>query len=173
MTTHVPDPLNDLLADGRYSALIHRVRHFLRDYEEINRLNEGEESVDRDIAAAIMFTIDDINMTPPPVTKNLQQMVDSGWAGLIVAGAVIWLYKSLLAHYDRNNLKFNDGGLMTTGLSDRGGAIRARLAMDIPTYENYKTRIKVAANLQEFMSGSPLGLISEFTIIHGYGTYMP
>lgn len=114
-----PDPIDSIVEDPKYSPMIQRIRHFMRDYEELNRLIAGVESKDRDIAAALLFTIDDINMTPPPLQFSLPQMLQYNWSGLIVLGATIHVLRSLTLHYIRNNLSFNDGGMMTAGLSDR------------------------------------------------------
>lgn len=168
-----PDPIDDLVKDERYHWLIQRVRHFMRDYEELNRIIAGQESSDRDIAMSIMFTVDDLNMTPPPLNKTLDQMIQAKWTGLIVYGAVIRLLESLILHYDRNFLPFNDGGLMTSGLSDKSARLQAWVNQQKAWYENYKTRVKVSANINEMMGISPSGVPSEFSLVHGYRSFYP
>lgn len=168
-----PDPIDTLIEDPKFAPLIQRVRHFMRDYEELNRLVKGVESSPRDVAAAIMFTVDDINMTPPPITRSLVQMVQVNWTGLIILGATIHLLRSLSLHYMRNDLKFNDGGLMTGGLSDRAPAYQQWISQMEPKYENYKTRTKVSANIADMMGVSPSGVPSEFSLVHGYRSFYP
>ena len=57
-------------------GVIGLVRAKLRDYPELNRLIEGRETSDREIAFAIMETIDDFNTTPPLIQNfNLESFL--------------------------------------------------------------------------------------------------
>lgn len=168
--TPVPaDPVLEMLQIAEYRALAHRVRQFGRDYAELNRLNEGQESSDRDILLALALTIDDINMTPPMIKSTLQEMVYNGWAPLLVIGAWLNLLRSLYLHYTRNDIPFNDGGLMTNGLSAKAPALQAFIDRLAPLYENTKKQVKVALNLASMMNITPSGVPSEFSLIHGLG----
>ena len=44
---------------------VSEVRLYLRDYAELNRLIDGEETSDRMLAWAVIDALDDINNTPP------------------------------------------------------------------------------------------------------------
>jgi hypothetical protein len=170
----VPDPVDALLAapeNKSYAAMVERVRAFLRDYAELNRLIEGVESKERDLLFAISFTIDDINSTPPPLVKSLDQMLFGGWGPLIVIGSVLTILRSVALVHIRNNLKFNDGGVMTGGLSDRAAEIQGWIAQNEGRYENLKQRVKISANLTEMMGTRPSGLPSEYALVHGLGRF--
>jgi hypothetical protein len=162
-----PEPYVELLKVPVYAAMVARVRNFIRDYEPINRLLHKQENSDRDMLFAISWAIDDINGTPPPIMKDLAQMVQSRWAPLVTLGAAIYLMRSVGMHYIRNDLPFNDGGVMTNGLSAKWPAIQSWLREIEAEYQNQKNRAKVAANLQEMMGHSPSGVPSEFAIVHG------
>ncbi|NMC34689.1 MAG: hypothetical protein GYA36_19880 [Veillonellaceae bacterium] len=168
-TPSPPDPILDLLQQPEYQGICLRIRQFMRDYAELNRLCDGYESSDRDILLAVVLTIDDINMTPPMITRTIKQMLDGGWAPLIVVGAVLWLLRSLYLHYTRNDIPFNDGGLMTNGLSAKAPAIQAWIDRVAPLYENQKKNAKIAANLAGMMAITPSGVPSEFSLVHGLG----
>lgn len=174
MPDQVPDSTESYLAkpeNRSYAVMVERVRSFLRDYEAINRLIKGEESKDRDILFAVTYAIDDINSTPPPLVKSLDQMVASGWGPLIVLGTVITILRSVSLHYIRNNQQFNDGGLVTGGLSDKAPAIQAWINQNEGRYENLKQRVKISANQAEMMGSRPVGLPSEYSLVHGLGRF--
>ena len=48
----------------KLAQLIAMVRTKMRDFPELNRLIEGQETSDREIAFAIVETVDDFNNTP-------------------------------------------------------------------------------------------------------------
>lgn len=166
-TPTTTDPWDDLLKQPEYAALVLRVRNFLRDYWQINRLIKGDEHKDRDILFAVSYAVDDINSTPPPIVKTVPEMIHIGWAGLIILGASIYLMRSVGMHYIRNNLPFNDGNLQTAGLSAKWPEIVSWLDRIDAAYENKKKLCKVSANLAGMMSMSPVGVSSEFAIVHG------
>lgn len=166
-----PEKLLESPENKSYAIMVERVRAFLRDYKELNRLIEGVESKERDILFAISLTMDDINSTPPPLVKSLDQMIAAGWAPLIVIGSVLTILRSVALVHIRNNLSFNDGGLMTGGLSDRANAIEQWIGQNEGRYENLKQRVKVSANLSEMMGVRPSGLASEYALVHGLGRF--
>lgn len=47
-----------------WKRMISYLRKYLRDFASINKLIEGEESKDNDLAFAILQTVEDINGTP-------------------------------------------------------------------------------------------------------------
>lgn len=174
MTDQVPESFEEFLrlpANRSYAVLVERVRAFMRDHVELNRLVEDFESSDRDLFLGITMAIDDINSTPPMLTKSLDQMMASGWGSLLVIGSVLNVLRSVTLVYIRNNLSFNDGGLMTGGLSAKAPEIQDWIARNEGRYENLKQKVKVAANLSEMMGGGPLGLPSEYTLVHGLARY--
>lgn len=161
-----PDPVEALLAKPEYAMLAERVRAFMRDYGPVNRMTDGNESSPRDVAYAITAAIDDINGTPPPLEFTVEQMIRNKWAGLIVLGAVLHLLRSVTLVHIRNHLPFNDGGLMTGGLSDRAPAIQGWISQNEGRYENYKNRAKQSANLAGMLGRAPSGVPSEYALIH-------
>ncbi|MFZ4580670.1 MAG: hypothetical protein ACOYOB_19975 [Myxococcota bacterium] len=139
------------------------VRAKLRDYPELNRLLEGHETSDRQIAASLMLAVDDYNTTPPlidPVTLQTYPSVE-----LLVTGAIIDVLESVGLLQMRNYLTTSDGA--SGSVSDKAPMLMQWAGLFRSRYEQKKFRLKQALNLQGAM-GNQSGVSSEYLAINGY-----
>lgn len=146
-------------------AYIALVRAKMRDYPELNRLTSGVESSDRDIAMALMLTLDDYNSTPPLLDKATLRSFPS--KSLLVDGAVIQLIQSLGLLKSRNFIQYSDGQGVTSSATENPQLLMQWLNMFTSSYEQRKVRNKMAINLNEAM-GHQTGTDSEYLYINGY-----
>jgi hypothetical protein len=165
-----PDPIEAELEkpeNRSYRQMVERVRLYMRDYGPLNRLVKNQESSTRDIVNALEMTIDDINSTPPPRVKTLDQMLAVGWGPLVVLGTTLSLLRTVALVHIRNHLPFNDGGMATGGLHDRYGPMLQWVSLNEGRYENLKKQVKVSDNLSAMMGSSPSGVPSEYSLLGG------
>jgi len=162
------------MADGFYwvpshdvalEQFIGSVRHFMRDYEKLNRLIAGQEHSDRMIAWAVVDALDDLNSTPPLTNYSLTNFPAMS---LLLRGTVITLLQSVGLLQTRNHLTFSDGGLQV-GVSDKTPLIQSWIQMFGNSYEEKKQRLKTALNIEGGWGG---GIHSEYAWVNGfYGGY--
>ena len=89
--------------------LVERIRNFIRDHEELNRLTLGKENSDSDILEAIEDVLNDFNNTPPCYTIfNLTNLPP---LNIVKLGAIVYLLKSVGLLNTRNSIQYSDGGL--------------------------------------------------------------
>jgi hypothetical protein len=132
---------------------VREVRMYLRDFAELNRLITGEESSDRMIAWAVMDALDDINNSPPLISKYTVENFPN--RSLLLRGAVISLLESVGIMQTRNQLNFSDGGIQVS-VSDKAPMIMQWLNFLKSSYEDKKTRWKIAVNIQQAFTGSAI-----------------
>jgi hypothetical protein len=137
------------------------VRVFMRDYKELNRLIAGEESSNRQIVWAICDALDDFNTTPPFTSFGLNTFPSRS---LLIRATVITLLESIGLLQTRNHLSFSDGGLQV-GINDKTPFIQSWLQLFKNSYEEKKTRLKVAYNIESAWGG---GLSSEYRFVNGF-----
>jgi hypothetical protein len=135
------------------NQFVHLVREFMRDYAELNRLVAGEESSDRQIAWAILDTLDDFNTTPPFPSRSL-----------LLRGVVSTLLESIGLLQTRNHLQFSDGGI-TVGINDKTPYLQSWIQLFRGKYEDGKLKLKVAYNIESAWGG---GIHSEFRFINNF-----
>jgi hypothetical protein len=148
-------------ADLQLDNFVNQVRHFLRDYKELNRLIAGEESSNRQIVWAIMDCLDDFNTTPPFTKFSFETFPSKS---LLLRGTVCSLLESIGLLQTRNHLSFSDGGLQV-GVSDKTPFIQSWLQLFRNAYEEKKSRLKIAYNIESAWGG---GLHSEFRFVNGF-----
>lgn len=158
MSEYVPD------ADLELSNFVQQVRSYTRDYPELNRLIAGVESSNRQIIWALFDAIDDFNTTPPLIGNF--SLADFPSKSLLIRGTVISLLESIGLLQTRNHIAFQDGGLQV-GVNDKTPFIMNWLQLLKGSYEEKKTRLKVAMNMQIALNGST-GLWSEYAYIQGF-----
>jgi hypothetical protein len=141
---------------------VREVRMYLRDFSELNRLITGEESSDRMIAWAVIDALDDINNSPPLIKKYTVENFPN--RSLLLRGAVISLLESVGIMQTRNQLNFSDGGIQVS-VSDKAPMIMQWLNFLKGSYEDKKSRWKIATNIQSAMTGS--GIISDYYFLGG------
>jgi len=121
-----------------------RLRKFLRDIDELNKLLEGKESTDSQLRMAIEDALDDWNSTPPLITAATLENHPS--PRLLLRGAAIEVLNSAGIFYSRNRLNYSDGGI-TVAVFDRAQDYQAWANRFVQDYENKKNQIKKAINV--------------------------
>ena len=144
----------------QYIAL---VRAKTRDYPELNRLIEGVETSDRQIAFAIMETIEDFNTTPPLIPAY--SITNFPSVDLLVNGALIAIFESVGILQTRNQLTYSDGQ-MQLGVNDKAPMLLNWINIFRNKYEAKKGKLKRALNLQTAL-GNPTGVSSEYLSLGG------
>ena len=155
------------VAKGIPKALLNTialVRAKMRDYPELNRLIEGRETSDREIAFAIMECIDDFNMTPPLLGTFTLESFPS--ISLLINGSIINIITSVGLLQTRNHMSYSDGQGVQVSVSDKGPQLMNWMNLFTQTYEQKKFRLKQALNLGNALNGSAVP--SEYAIINGY-----
>lgn len=141
---------------------VQSVRLFMRDFAQLNLLIRGEESNDRMIAWATMDFLSDFNASPPFMSLTLDDLIKTyGASSFAVRGTVCSLLESLMMIYSRNFLPFSDGGMSAT-INDKTPLIQSMLATFKSSYEQNKTRMKTAMNIQGLLDAGPSGVHSDY-----------
>lgn len=153
-----------------FEAHVQAVRLFTRDFAELNLLIQGEESSDRMIAWATMDFLSDFNATPPNTAMTLEEMYSRRMQSFAIRGTVITLLQSLMLLYIRNSVPFSDGGI-SANLNDRAPMVQAALQLFQSAYEQTKRLIKTEINVAALLDSSSSGLLSDYTVISGFGYY--
>ena len=140
--------------------LVPALRHFLRDYSELNRLIAGEESSDRFLTFAILDALDDFNLTAPITNYGPHEMPS---VSLLLRGATISVLESVGLLQTRNQINYRDGdGILP--LSDRTPLIMSWLQMFSNRYEQKKQKLKIALNIDGALDKS-VGISSEYSYV--------
>lgn len=147
--------------DLRLESLVNTIRLYLRDYPELNRLIDGEESSNRQIVWAIIDTLDDFNTEPPFTNYSLDNFPSMS---LLVRGSACSLLESIGLLQTRNHIQFNDGGIQV-GINDKTPFIQSWLQLFRNSYEDKKKKIKVAMNIENAWGGS---VSSEYVLVNHY-----
>ena len=155
-TTKIPG------ASTRLNEIVSVVRLYLRDFPELNRLIQGEETSDRMIAWSVVDALDDFNSTPPFVGSYGQTNFPS--LSLLREGAVIRVLESVGLLQLRNQMNYSDGEI-TVQISDKSQFLMGWINMLRGSYEQKKVRIKSSINVEQAFEGS--GIHSEYFVING------
>ena len=148
-------------ANTELNQFVQTVRLYLRDSPELNRLIAGEESSNRQIVWAIADTLDDFNTTPHFTNYDLRNFPSRS---LLLRGVVVALLESVGLLQTRNHLQFSDGGIQV-GVSDKTPFIQSWIQLLKNSYEEKKTRLKVAINIESAWGG---GVYSEYRFINNF-----
>lgn len=142
------------------------VRLFMRDYAELNRLMEGEESSPRMVAWAVLDAIDDFNTTPPLIGQaNINTFPSKS---LLRIGTVAHLMESISILATRNYISFSDGGTQVS-FTARLPHVMGLAQMFRNQWEQKILRLKVAQNIAAGFGG---GVHSEYILTSGgYGPW--
>jgi hypothetical protein len=144
--------------------LIALIRAKLRDYPELNRLIEGNETSDREIAFAIMEAIDDFNTSPPLIGQFGLENFPS--TSLLIRGSIINVLESVGLLQTRNQMNYSDGQGLQVGVSDKAPMLMNWINLYTNQYEQKKFRLKQAINLGGALNGSAVP--SEYVLVNGY-----
>lgn len=165
------EELRDELSTSTIRFLL-GVRAHLRDYPQLNRLTEGVESSDRAIAHGAAMMLSDFAGTPPPLGWfEISTLLDSYYfyTGCMM-GTLYYVVDSVLNHYKRNELPFNDGGLsvQTDGLIPH---IERQALKYEQKWEQAKRDKKIQMNIEMSRGtgtpGSEYELLSTWSNLHG------
>jgi hypothetical protein len=138
-----------------------RLRKFLRDIDELNKLLEGKESSDSQLRMALEDALDDWNNTPPRLTPVTLENHPS--PRLLIRGAAIEVLISAGIFYSRNRLNYSDGGI-TVAVYDRAQDYQAWANHFVNDYERKKIETKKAINVEAAWGGIP----SEYSEINSW-----
>jgi len=142
------------------------VRMFMRDYAELNRVIDGEESSPRMVAWAVLDAIDDYNTTPPLIGQFGVANFPS--RSLLRIGAVAHLMESIAILATRNYISFSDGGT-SVSFTARLPHVTNLAQMFRNQWEQKLLRLKVAQNIAAGFGG---GVHSEYILTSsGYGPW--
>ena len=144
-------------------SLIQIVRAKLRDYENLNRLVNGRENSNRQIAAAMYLAVNDWNAAPPlidPITLTSHPS-----KVLLVDGTIIQLYWSLAALQTRNHMNYSDAQGTRVGVSDKAPQLMQLMGQLQGRYDQQKFQLKQAINLNGALDG--IGIDSEYGAVNG------
>jgi hypothetical protein len=144
--------------------LVNIIRAKMRDYPELNRLVAGKETSDREIALAILETIDDFNTTPPLIDGYTLDSFPS--ESLLINGALIQILTSVGLLQTRNQMSYSDGQGVQVGVSDKAPMLLNWLNLFTSQYERKKQALKYALNLRGALGGD--GVSSEYSLVNGY-----
>jgi len=150
-----------------FKSTLEEVRAYLRDYPELNRLLDAEETSDRQLRWYIIEVLDDFSATPPPLgTLRLENLPRS----IILKGVAAEALTSAAVLNLRNALSYTDGGFSVD--LDKHQAMLALANIFRQEYETKKTRWKIAQNIQRAL-GQATGIHSEYVLYSAgyYGHY--
>lgn len=157
----------NLSPDQTFQAVLEEVRNYMRDYPELNRLLEAEETSDRQIRWYVIEVLDDFSVTPPPLGVL---GIDRVPRSILLKGAIAEALTSAAILNLRNELRYTDGGFNVD--LDKHQAMLALAQMFRQEYEMKKVRWKVAENIARSL-GSASGVHSEYALYQSgyYGYY--
>jgi hypothetical protein len=145
------------------SAFVAEIRMYLRDYPELNRLIEGEETSDRMIAWAVIDTLDDIINRPPFI--GAFTVASFPYKSLLLRGTVITILESVGILQTRNQLQYSDGGI-SVGASDKAPMLMQWIQMLSTSYEQKLDKWKISRNITEAFDGQ--SVMSDYYFLGGY-----
>lgn len=144
-------------------AFISHVRMYLRDYPELNRLIDGEETSDRMIAWAVIDTLDDINNRPPFIGSFT--CATFPYKSLLLRGTVVAILESVGILQTRNQLQYQDGGI-SVGASDKAPMLMQWINMLKMSYEQKLDKWKISQNITQAFDGT--SVMSDYYFLGGY-----
>lgn len=155
-------PVINLNADVTLRQMVQLVRDYMRDYPELNRLIEGQETGDRMIAFAILFTIDKFNITPPLIGSFGTTDFPSRY--LLLTGTVSHILKSVGILQTRNQLDYSAGGV-TVAHSNKTPLLQAWAQLFDSEWHQMTKAVKVALNIER---GYGRSVSSEYLFLNGF-----
>ena len=135
------------------ARFVTQVRHYMRDFPELNRLIDGVETSDRLIAWAVIDTLDDIANTPPLL--GFYSIDTFPYKHLLMRGTVISILESVGLLQTRNQLSYSDGSISVQA-SDKAPMIMQWIGMFRSTYEQKKKDFKISMNLAMGFDGQSI-----------------
>jgi hypothetical protein len=149
-----------------FRAFVQLVRGFMRDFEELNRIVAGEESVDRQIAWAVLDALSDFNGTPPFLgNASLEALLQRSQHHLLLRMTVISLIESIGLLQTRNHINYSTGGI-NVGVNDKTPLLMQWLKYFKSFTDQRKQHVKVAFNIEGILGPSNSGVFSEYWVVN-------
>ena len=139
------------------------LRRYLRDFPELNRLIDGQETSDRMLAWSVIDALDDFNNTPPFIGNF--SVGSFPYKSLLLRGSVITVLESVGLLQMRNQLQYSDGGISVSS-SDKAPMIMQWIQMLKNSYEQKKAQYKLSMNIEYALTGD--GIMSDYYFLGGY-----
>ena len=136
-------------------------RDYMRDYPQLNRLIAGEETNDRMIAFALMFTVDKFNITPPLIPFASIETVPPY---LLLKGTTNHILYSAGILYARNQLDYSAGGV-SVAHSNKTPLYQAWIQMQESEWHQMTKAFKISKNIEEAYGH---GVQSEYLFLNGF-----
>ncbi len=136
-----------------YMLKVEKLRDFLRDRPELNKLLEDKESSDQDLYQALLDGMDYINYEVGYETAYTLDDFPS-WK-VARDAAVLEILVSAGIGSARNTLTFNDGGGIMSQDSDVYGRYMAYYNQLVVKLQTAITNIKIAKNINDGYGNSP------------------
>jgi len=143
--------------------MVQSVRDFMRDFPELNRLIDGEESNDRLIIWSIIDAVDDFNGTPPITYYSLANLLSLQQGSLLRSMSTAHLLTSVGLLQTRNHINYSAGGT-TVGINDKTPLLFQWINMLKSFTEQRKMQVKVGLNISSLF-GEP-GVHSELWAVN-------
>jgi len=121
-----------------------RLRTFLGDRPEENRLIPDQELSDDKLDLALEMALDEYNNTPPFETVTFETFPS---LTLILHGAAIQSLIMAGIVMDRNYLNFSDGGIQEV-INDKGRSYQGWIQSLIAKYQQEASGIKTSLNME-------------------------
>jgi len=164
MPTRKLDGLEIDISDEFWS-MINMLRAYVRDFTPLNRLLDGEESKDRDLALAIFRAVEDFSGTPPPNYYTLQTLISHHKSDLLLRGAACKLMESVVFQYARNEIQFSDAGV-SVKISDKTPIFLNIYGLLYNQWTAEKKEAKISMNMMDIVTSDAGGVFSEFWLIN-------
>ena len=159
---HLTLPVLNLNANLALQQFVAEVRDFMRDYPELNRLIEGEETSDRMIQWAIINTVEKFNITPPLIGTFTIETFPSRY--LLLTGTASHVLKSAGLLYSRNQLDYSAGGV-TVSHSNKTPLYMSWTQLFDSEWHQQTKALKVSLNIEQAYGR---GIHSEYLFLNGF-----
>lgn len=153
-------------------GFIAMVRDYMRDQPQLNRLIDGYESNDRQIAWALLDALSRFNGTPPFLgTSSLDNLLAYNQHYLLTRMTVCSVLESVALLQTRNQVDYNTGGT-TVALNNKTPLLLNWIQMLRASTDQDIVRVKVAMNVAQCLDGGVSGVLSELWAVNGlYSSY--
>ena len=142
------------------------VRVYMRDYPELNRLVDGVESSDRQIAWAALDALAYFNGTPHFTRLSLEELLlGYNQDNLMRRLTAITLLESIVLLQSRNHVNYSNGGL-NLGSNDGAPFLMQYIQYLRASTDQLMNRVKISINIASILGQT--GVHSEYAWVNGY-----
>lgn len=151
-------------------AVVDQVRNYVRDYPQLNRLIGGEESSDRQILWALLDATALFNVTPPPTSMMLEELLQANCLPILIRLTTISLLEGVGMLQTRNHINYSNGGI-NVGVSDKTPLIMQWLQYLRTTVDQLLKQVKISMNIMSILGADKPGVSSEYWAVHNTYSY--